>query len=68
MSENIEICPNCQNPLEVNEGYITWCDKCYWNINPEIYYLSKKRIFDFAYENISKISVNNLFNYPIQNY
>lgn len=66
MSENIENCPNCQNSLEVNEGYITWCDKCYWNINPDIDYLSKKRIFDFAYENISKVSVNNLYNEVLQ--
>lgn len=60
------ICPNCGNQLIVNEGYITWCDKCYWNINPDVYNLHKKKIFDVAYHNISEVSVENLYNEILQ--
>jgi Zn-dependent protease with chaperone function len=27
-------CPNCQAIVPVHEGFVTWCDRCGWNINP----------------------------------
>jgi heat shock protein HtpX len=29
-------CPNCQAILPVHAEYITWCDECGWNLNPQI--------------------------------
>ncbi len=27
-------CPNCHEPIPVDEGYPTWCDRCDWNVRP----------------------------------
>lgn len=27
-------CPNCHNILPVFDGFVTWCDRCGWNVNP----------------------------------
>lgn len=27
-------CPNCNNEIIVTANYVTWCDKCNWNILP----------------------------------
>lgn len=40
MSSNIEmlettICPNCMEKTPVLKGFITWCDKCEWNLNAD---------------------------------
>lgn len=35
--KNMEmVCPKCGNKIPVNEGYVNWCDKCGWNLKPEI--------------------------------
>jgi Zn-dependent protease with chaperone function len=28
-------CPQCQALVPVHTGYITWCDRCGWNLKPE---------------------------------
>ncbi len=38
MQEPVEAkqeCPVCRTIIPVYSGYVTWCDKCGWNINPE---------------------------------
>ncbi|WP_405158431.1 hypothetical protein [Paenibacillus sp. FSL H8-0283] len=30
-----EHCPECGHQMEVNPGYMTWCEKCNWNIYGE---------------------------------
>lgn len=61
-----EKCPNCNHTIPVNEGFITWCDKCLWNINPDVYSLRKKNIFDSVYEKAGKVSKDKLFNEVIK--
>ncbi|MSQ10438.1 MAG: hypothetical protein EXR52_05465 [Dehalococcoidia bacterium] len=29
------ICPRCQTTIPVYSGYVTWCDACQWNVQPE---------------------------------
>ncbi|MFC1936635.1 M48 family metallopeptidase [Chloroflexota bacterium] len=39
MRESIEVktqeCPVCQTVLPVFDGFVTWCDRCGWNVNPQ---------------------------------
>lgn len=30
-----EKCPECGHQMKVNPGYVTWCEKCNWNIDEE---------------------------------
>jgi Zn-dependent protease with chaperone function len=34
-TETSEICPECGAEMPVNPGYITWCDKCNWNVSAQ---------------------------------
>ncbi|MDF2938885.1 MAG: hypothetical protein K0Q90_4258 [Paenibacillaceae bacterium] len=35
MAEKTEKCPVCGGEMPVHTGYVTWCDKCHWNIQPQ---------------------------------
>lgn len=61
MSETSVNCPNCGNIVPVDDGYIPWCEKCNWNINPEVYYQKEKNAFDAFYEKIGMASKERLF-------
>lgn len=41
-----EKCPKCGAEMPVNPGFITWCDKCGWNINFDVRRKSNKDIFE----------------------
>src|SRR4051794_32042171 len=30
-----QACPQCQAPLPVSSDYVTWCDRCGWNLQPD---------------------------------
>lgn len=32
ISEKTQRCPDCDNSLQVNEGFTSWCEKCDWNL------------------------------------
>src|SRR5436309_2134622 len=32
---NVQDCPKCHAKLPSLQGYITWCDRCGWNLQPE---------------------------------
>ncbi len=27
-------CPQCGSTIDVDPGYVTWCDRCHWNVRP----------------------------------
>jgi hypothetical protein len=27
-----KVCPDCNHVIEVIKGYVTWCEKCNWNL------------------------------------
>src|SRR5437870_3499172 len=29
-----EECPQCHSMMPVHRGYVTWCDRCGWNVQP----------------------------------
>ncbi|HZX01890.1 M48 family metallopeptidase, partial [Kribbella sp.] len=33
-AEEITTCPNCGHRIRVDRRYVTWCDKCDWNVDP----------------------------------
>src|SRR5512147_1183693 len=35
LPDSSQICPHCGAPLVVEPGYVTWCDRCNWNVLPE---------------------------------
>jgi Zn-dependent protease with chaperone function len=34
----ISTCPKCGATIPMNEGYVSWCDKCNWNVQQEDLY------------------------------
>lgn len=34
MNTATELCPQCGHTMPVNPGFVTWCDRCRWNIDP----------------------------------
>jgi Zn-dependent protease with chaperone function len=33
-AEEITTCPDCGHRIRVDRRYVTWCDKCDWNVDP----------------------------------
>ncbi|GAB4208849.1 MAG: hypothetical protein OHK0022_39010 [Roseiflexaceae bacterium] len=31
-----QACPQCQAPIPVNPEFVSWCDKCDWNLKPDV--------------------------------
>lgn len=54
-------CPECGTILPVHHGYVTWCDRCGWNLKPEV--ISDSRtLFDEIYRKLSRRLSRDLFN------
>jgi len=34
LTDNLMQCPNCNKTIPVHDGFVSWCHKCHWNINP----------------------------------
>lgn len=33
--EGVTRCPRCNHQIRVDRRYVTWCDRCDWNVDPE---------------------------------
>ena len=53
-------CPNCNNAMKMNEGYITWCEACHYNINPSTLNEDKHR-FERIYDKLGEKFGHQLF-------
>lgn len=53
-------CPQCQNTIPVDRRYVTWCERCGWNVNP---LQDKKKLsaFEKVYTSLGKHSGDGLF-------
>ncbi|MEC0268864.1 M48 family metalloprotease [Paenibacillus anseongense] len=54
MSSNIEnlettICPNCMEKTPVLKGFMTWCDKCEWNVKADDKKGKPRNVFERTY-------------------
>lgn len=56
-----EKCPNCGAVLIEDFGYVTWCDKCNWNLQPEELY-RPANFFEILYIKLGRKNSINLFN------
>jgi heat shock protein HtpX len=56
----VRICKKCGNEIRVDPGYVVWCDKCNWNINP---YCDdcRKSILEKLYDSLGEILSKNLY-------
>lgn len=34
-------CPKCGHSMAVDQGFVTWCDQCHWNLDPHAGEISK---------------------------
>jgi hypothetical protein len=32
--ETVTRCPQCAHQIRVDKRYVTWCDRCDWNVDP----------------------------------
>lgn len=55
-----EICRKCGAEIPVNDGYIKWCDKCNWNVDPG-WFEKKKNVMNQIYDKLGKKLSENLF-------
>ncbi len=53
-------CKKCGSDIPETPGYITWCDKCSWNVNP-YEYNGKKKALEKFYEFLGNKLSSNLF-------
>jgi Zn-dependent protease with chaperone function len=42
-------CPSCSSEIIVNEGYVSWCEHCSWNLRPHEADAGEKTIVDSLY-------------------
>src|SRR6476646_5873406 len=54
-------CPQCHTMMPVNWGYVTWCDRCGWNVQPH-QPQPPRNIFEAQYERLGKKLGKYLFN------
>jgi hypothetical protein len=33
-TDEVTHCPDCGHQIRVDRRYVTWCDKCDWNLDP----------------------------------
>ncbi|WP_171686999.1 M48 family metalloprotease [Paenibacillus planticolens] len=43
------ICPECEETIPVHQGFITWCDKCEWNVKADHKKGNPKNAFERTY-------------------
>lgn len=46
---SITSCPHCQAAIPVYDAYVTWCDKCNWNLRPEQQDVQPRNLFEKIY-------------------
>lgn len=63
--KNKKTCPKCNSVLIENFGYVTWCDKCEWNIQPEELY-RPANFFESLYIQLGIKHSKNLFSELIE--
>jgi Zn-dependent protease with chaperone function len=57
-------CPSCGATLPVIHGYVTWCERCEWNLKPQEPLEKKSRfgqLYDSMYEKIGARSSRKLY-------
>ena len=59
-SNKTQTCPNCENKLQINQGFTTWCEKCDWNLN-QIEIAPPRNILQSFYFSFSKKQGKSLF-------
>lgn len=52
--EKNELCPNCKATIPVYKGFVKWCSKCNWNLNPLAEDKKKNNIFEQYYLSIGE--------------
>lgn len=60
-----KVCPDCNNVIAVIKGYVTWCEKCNWNLQTVKKYVPKS-IFEKIYLSAGEKSSQNLLNSLLQ--
>ncbi len=55
-----QTCPQCGAPLTVEPGFVTWCDRCNWNIQPRRPSRSRGR-FEALYDSLGERFGQSLF-------
>ena len=53
-------CPDCGNSLPVDEGYVTWCDNCGWNVYP-IQTDKPRNLYEKLYKSLGEQQAKKLF-------
>jgi hypothetical protein len=58
-------CPDCHNILPVYEGFITWCDRCGWNVNP-LQPEKPRNVFESIYAKLGQNQSRNLLEQQVR--
>jgi len=59
-------CPQCQGIIYEHPDYVTWCDKCNWNVMSKEY-LEPLNLFDKLYLRVGKKQSEGMLNFMIRN-
>jgi len=59
MLPTTETCPQCGTEMPVNTSYVTWCNQCEWNIDPDVE-KKKKKLTERFFENVGKVLTDDL--------
>ncbi|TXK83965.1 M48 family metallopeptidase [Paenibacillus sp. N3.4] len=60
-----KVCPDCNHVMEDIKGYVTWCEKCNWNLKTAKKYVPKS-IFEKIYLRAGEKSGQNLLHSLLQ--
>lgn len=53
MNKETILCPDCGNTIVTEYGFVSWCEKCDWNVLPKVEE-NKNSFLDALYENLGK--------------
>lgn len=65
-NQNLTCCPKCDETLPELQDYATWCDKCNWNLQPELSE-APNTFYDKIYQRVGQRSHAKLLQSMIQN-
>ncbi|WP_409344024.1 M48 family metalloprotease [Paenibacillus sp. MBLB4367] len=60
MQTQTEMCPKCGLPMPVHPGYVTWCDGCRWNIDPQAAIRKESALFERLHRKLGEAASQKL--------